>query len=157
VGLPRRRSHVSDAGTSARRRSACQSLGVSEFLDAAPVLVARDLDEALERYRRLGFEVSAYTDPGGGSGYYGYARRDAIQLHLAHVHDLDPRTNLVAAYLYVDDADAVYDAWTAAGVQGRFHPPSDTDYGLREAAYVDPDGNLLRFGSWLPGHGPTPD
>ncbi len=133
-------------------RHACHSLGMTKFLDVAPVLVTRDLDGALERYRLLGFEVSAYTDPGGGSGYYGYARRDAIHLHLTHVRDLDPGTNLVSVYLYVEDADALYDAWTAAGVPGRFHSPSDTDYGLREAAYVDPDGNLVRFGSWLPGH-----
>jgi len=55
----------------------------------------------------------------------------------------------------VSDADAVYDEWTAAGVEGRFHPRADTDYGLREAAYVDPDGNLVRFGSRLPGHVPA--
>jgi hypothetical protein len=27
------------------------------------------------------------------------------------------------------------------------HEPVDTDYGLREFAHVDPDGNLLRVGS----------
>ena len=26
-------------------------------------------------------------------------------------------------------------------------PPADTDYGLREFALVDPNGNLLRVGS----------
>jgi hypothetical protein len=26
----------------------------------------------------------------------------------------------------------------------------DTDYGIREGGHVDPDGNLLRFGSPLP-------
>jgi hypothetical protein len=26
-------------------------------------------------------------------------------------------------------------------------PPTDTDYGLRELALVDPSGNLLRVGS----------
>ncbi|MGH9261162.1 MAG: hypothetical protein ACRD08_14930 [Acidimicrobiales bacterium] len=36
-----------------------------------------------------------------------------------------------SAYLYVDDA--LY-----------------TEYGLREGAHVDPEGNLLRFGSALP-------
>jgi hypothetical protein len=28
--------------------------------------------------------------------------------------------------------------------------PVDTDHGIREGAHVDPDGNLLRFGSPLP-------
>jgi hypothetical protein len=42
---------------------------------------------------------------------------------------------------------------TRAG--GRFAGIEDTDHGLRESAHVDPDGNLLRYGSWLgdgPGH-----
>jgi len=122
---------------------------MAEFLQAAPVLVTHDIGAALRRYRLLGFEVSAYTDPDGGTGYYGYASRDAVRLHITQVRGLDPLTTVVSAYLYVSDADAVYAEWTAAGVEGRFHPPADTDYGLREAAYVDPDGNLVRFGSWL--------
>lgn len=62
---------------------------------------------------------------------------------------VDPLTTLVAVYLYVADADALHAEWTAAAVEGRFHAPTDTDYGLREGAYVDPDGNLLRYGSRL--------
>jgi hypothetical protein len=30
-------------------------------------------------------------------------------------------------------------------------PPTDTDYGLREGAHIDPDNNLIRFGSPLAG------
>ena len=43
-------------------------------------------------------------------------------------------------------ADAVAARW--AGI-GRTGAPVDTVYGLREGAHVDPDGNLLRFGSPL--------
>ena len=33
---------------------------------------------------------------------------------------------------------------------GRLHgAPEDSDYGLREFALVDPDGNLLRIGSFI--------
>jgi len=32
-------------------------------------------------------------------------------------------------------------------IDDRLVPPVDTDYGPVEGAYVDPDGNLLRFGS----------
>jgi hypothetical protein len=49
------------------------------------------------------------------------------------------------AYLYVDDADALHAEWSS--VEGRHHRPEDTPYGLREGAYVNPDGNLLRYGS----------
>jgi uncharacterized glyoxalase superfamily protein PhnB len=60
---------------------------------------------------------------------------------------LDPKTTTSVCYLFVDDADAVYAAWTAAGVEGRFRAPVETTYGKREFGYVDPDGNLLRVGS----------
>jgi hypothetical protein len=108
----------------------------------AAVLPVRDLAAALEHYRRLGFAVSTYE--GGG---YGYARRGAADFHLALVPDLAPRTTTSAVYLHVDDAEALYSEWRSAGVEGQFFEPSDTDYGLREGAHVDRDGNLLRFGS----------
>ena len=121
---------------------------------ASPVLCTRDLPAALERYARLGFTVWAYED----GEDYGYARRDGVWLHLTRVADLDPATTLVSAYLYVEDADALYAEWSAAGAGGRLHTPEDTPYGLREGAFVDPDGNLLRFGSPLPGTtSPVPD
>lgn len=113
--------------------------------EIAPVLPVRDLAAALEHYRRLGFDVEAY----GGADYYGYARRDEVALHLARVHHVDPATSNVAVYLYVDDADALAAEWAAAGTGGRDLRPVDTDYGLREGAHIDPDGNLLRFGSPL--------
>jgi hypothetical protein len=47
------------------------------FEDVAPVVPVRDLQVALERYRRLGFEVRAY---GHGTGY-GYAQRGAVSIH----------------------------------------------------------------------------
>jgi hypothetical protein len=65
------------------------------------------------------------------------------------VKDLDPSMTTSACYLYVSDANALYETWRAAGVGGRLQPPADTEYGLREFAHVDPDGNLLRIGSPL--------
>lgn len=109
----------------------------------ATILPVRDLDTALDHYRRLGFRVSPYD------GAYGYAVRDGADFHLSVHRDLVPRRNASAVYLYVDDADALYAEWRAAGVDGQFFEPHNTDYGLREAAHVDEDGNLVRFGSWL--------
>jgi catechol 2,3-dioxygenase-like lactoylglutathione lyase family enzyme len=118
---------------------------VTTFDSVSPVLPTRDVPAALERYGRLGFEVSRYD----GGDFYGYARRGGVWLHLSLVEDVNPRTTLVSAYLYVSDADALHAEWSSSGVEGRFQPPTDTDYGLREGTYVDPDGNLLRYGSWL--------
>jgi catechol 2,3-dioxygenase-like lactoylglutathione lyase family enzyme len=109
----------------------------------APVFVTTDLSRALSHYERLGFRVEAYE----GADYYGYAARDGIEIHLASVAEIDQRTTTSCAYLWVDDAAALYDEWSSAGVGGRTTPPEATDYGLQEGAHVDPDGNLIRFGS----------
>ena len=109
----------------------------------APVFATTDLARALAHYQRLGFEVEAYDN----ADSYGYACRDGIEFHLAKVDHLDPLTTTSCAYVWVDDADALHEEWAAAGVGGRLHPPSPTAYGLNEGAHVDPDGNLIRFGS----------
>lgn len=112
---------------------------------AAPILVSSDVRSSLERYRALGFMVSPHED----GRQYGFLRRGEAWLHVGYAPDLDPLTSLVSAYLYCDDADALHAEWSTSGVAGRHVPPVDTDYGLREGAYVDPDGNLLRYGSPL--------
>jgi hypothetical protein len=40
-------------------------------------------------------------------------------------------------------------AWLAAGVEGRFSAVKQTEYGMDEFAFVDPDGTLHRVGSRL--------
>ncbi len=110
----------------------------------AAVLSVRDLPLALEHYGRLGFSVRAYQ-----GGVYGYAERDGLNLHLNVVPSLSSATTTSAVYLYVDDADLLYAEWRSAGVSGQFFEPHDTEYGLREGAHVDRDGNLIRFGSAL--------
>jgi catechol 2,3-dioxygenase-like lactoylglutathione lyase family enzyme len=115
---------------------------------AAPVLITTDVQAALERYRALGFMVSAHAD----GHEYGFLRRGEAWLHVSFAPDVDPSLNAVSAYLYCDDADALHAEWTASGAAGRHVAPMDTDYGLREGAYVDPDGNLLRYGSPLAHH-----
>jgi hypothetical protein len=104
----------------------------------APIFAVHDLDAAMDHYRRLGFAVRAY--PGGG---YGFAHRDDIEIHLGVVPDDDSRTS--SAYLFVDDADDLAQAWRSAGIE--VHTPEDTDWGQHEGAIVDPDGNVIRFGS----------
>lgn len=115
------------------------------FLRLAPVLPVRDLDAALDRYRRLGFEVRAFA----GNARYGFVDRDGVSLHLTEWAEHDPRRSASAVYLYVSDADAVHAEWAAADVAGRLNDPTDTDYGLREFAFVDTDGTLHRVGSPL--------
>ena len=113
------------------------------FTRMAPVFPVRDLEQAVEHYRKLGFAVRHFE----GSEAYAFAERDGLELHLARVDDLKPKRNMSAVYLYVDDADDLYREWSSAGIDGRVVEPSDTSYGLREGACLDRDANLIRFGS----------
>jgi catechol 2,3-dioxygenase-like lactoylglutathione lyase family enzyme len=115
------------------------------FDEVAPVIPVRDLDAGLDRYRRLGFDTQAY----GGAERYGYARRGKVQLHLAESGRHDSLRDGAVIYLYVSDADALRAEWKSAGVDGRITKAHDTAYGLREFAYVDPDGTAHRVGSPL--------
>lgn len=115
------------------------------FTSVAPVLSVRDLDAALDRYRRLGFRVHAYSGP----ERYGYADRGAVSLHLAERDEAETERSSAVIYLYVSDADALHAEWTNAGVKGRMIGPHDTPYGLREFVFIDKDGTVHRVGSPL--------
>jgi catechol 2,3-dioxygenase-like lactoylglutathione lyase family enzyme len=109
--------------------------------DITPIFPVRSVRDALDRYVRLGFETDAFDET------YGFARRGSVSIHVSYSAGWNPDTSDCMAYLYVDDADALHREWSS--VEGRHHPPTDTGYGLREGAYVDPDGNLIRYGSPL--------
>lgn len=116
--------------------------GVS-FDRLSPVFPVRDIQLAVEHYRKLGFAVRRHNRPEP----YAFAERDGLELHLNQVKHLAPKRNMSAVFLYVDDADALYLEWSKAQVNGRLVAPTDTDYGLREGACLDRDANLIRFGS----------
>jgi catechol 2,3-dioxygenase-like lactoylglutathione lyase family enzyme len=109
---------------------------------SAPILPVRDLGIARAFYDRLGFATHEYE--GGG---YGFAKRDRVEIHLGVVPGHQASAANHSAYLWVDDADALAREWHAAGVH--VHMPEDTEWGQHEGAVVDPDGNVLRFGSRL--------
>jgi uncharacterized glyoxalase superfamily protein PhnB len=115
------------------------------FEAVAPIIPVRDLDVALARYEQLGFAARAYS----GEERYGYVTRDSVSLHLTESPEHDPLSSAPMVYLDVTDADAVHREWSAAGVEGRLVPPQDKAWGMREFAYVDPDGTLHRVGSPL--------
>jgi catechol 2,3-dioxygenase-like lactoylglutathione lyase family enzyme len=119
---------------------------MSVFERAAPIVPVRDLDAALDRYRRLGFAARRYDGP----QRYGFVDRGQVSLHLHEAPGHDPAATSSMVYLFVDDADAVHTEWAAAAAGGRFDAPRDTGWGMREFAYVDPDGTLHRVGSEIP-------
>ena len=119
------------------------------MLDVAPILPSRDLEATSAWYSRLGFERK-----GLWPDEYLIVRRGAVGLHFFHAPDVDPFTSIAGCYLYTADADAIFAEWAALDLPDSAIPrlhgaPQDTDYGLREFALVDPDGNLLRIGSFI--------
>ncbi|GAB4727654.1 bleomycin resistance protein [Mycobacterium avium] len=115
-----------------------------QFTSVSPIVPVRDLDVALDRYRRLGFDARVYQGP----ERYGFADRGSVSIHLTEWDEHDPSRTAASVYFYVSDADALYAEWAALdNLGGRLLAPHDTPYGLREFAYVDPDGTAHRVGS----------
>jgi len=111
-----------------------------QFRHFSPIFPVRNLAAALAHYSALGFDTFAYADGDG----YGFADREGTGLHLAA--DPDP-VHHASMYLYVRDADALYEEWSRPGIGGHTRPVGPTPYKLREGSHTDPDGNLIRFGS----------
>jgi hypothetical protein len=115
-----------------------------DFTSVSPIVPVRNLDIALDRYRRLGFDARAYEGP----ERYGFVDRGSVSIHLSEWDEHNPKRTAASLYFYVSDANAVYAEWKALeDLDGRLIAPHDTPYGLREFAYVDPDGTLHRIGS----------
>jgi hypothetical protein len=117
-----------------------------DFTSVSPIVPVRNLDIALDRYRRLGFDAHGYEGP----ERYGFADRGSVSIHLSEWAEHDPRRTASSVYLYVSDTNALYAEWEAVEyLEGRLVAPHDTPYGLREFVYVDPDGTAHRVGSPL--------
>ena len=112
---------------------------MATFRSVSPIFGVRDVGAALAHYERLGFTTRDY-----GGGIYGFATRDGIEIHLGSLPAGTEWTR-TTAYLYVDDADELAAEWRAVGAE--VHGPQDTEWGQHEGALVDPDGNVIRFGS----------
>jgi DNA-binding MarR family transcriptional regulator/catechol 2,3-dioxygenase-like lactoylglutathione lyase family enzyme len=123
-----------ETGTGLRR--------LRQFRQFSPIFPVRDLAAALAHYTALGFETLAYAD----GADYGFANRDGTGLHLA-AHPDHGHQHSAETYLYVRDADALYAEWTRPGIGGETRPVGLMEYRLREGSHIDPDGNLIRFGS----------
>lgn len=128
--------------------------------NAIPAFPAQDVAATVAFYRdRLGFEVAYQQE--------GFARllRDEVELHLWESGDSGWRSRTDFAdnpvcsgaetfiagtsscRVLVDDVDGLYEEMRAAGVLHYADPgsPTDTDFGTREFAVTDLDGNLIVF------------
>lgn len=104
-----------------------------------PVFVVADMERAADHYRKLGFEVSYHDDN------YAFAEHGALNLHLELAEANGPGPGSGVLYIHCLDADDVVEAWRKAGID--ITDPENKPWGKLEGEHVDPDGNIIRFGS----------
>jgi catechol 2,3-dioxygenase-like lactoylglutathione lyase family enzyme len=118
----------------------------ARFEDVQPVLPVRDLAAALAFYtERLGFQF-LFGDRGGAPAYAGVGR-DGVELHLQWQSEADigRSAGLANVRFLVDDPDALFQELRAANAVPAGKAVRDTEWGTREFAFYDPDGNGLTF------------
>jgi uncharacterized glyoxalase superfamily protein PhnB len=131
---------------SQRELQVARSGGPVQVIGHEPVFRVTDVPRAVQHYQRLGFKTDYHDET------YAFASLGNLTLHLAHddgnggwpgYHPGGHMTSVL--YVHVEDADQLAASWRAAGavVEG----PRNEDYGKREGQHIDPDGNLIRFGS----------
>src|SRR5215469_2026275 len=124
-------------------------LPAGRCLSVAPGMPTTNMARTVEHYRRIGFTFSAPGSANPAEAGFAIAERDGIELHFALKQDHDPARTATWVYIRVEDADVMSEEFTAAG-GGQGRPVATTDYNMREFPHIDPDGNLLLFGSRLP-------
>ncbi|MEU3736942.1 VOC family protein [Streptomyces sp. NPDC032198] len=118
-----------------------------------PMFPCHELDETLDFYRAIGFEVTFYQK---APNPYAVVRRDTMELQFYRLKGYDPRTSHSTCYVVTDRVDALNEAFRAGLKQTLGRIPTsglprigltkDTSYGVRQFLMTDPAGNCVRVG-----------
>jgi len=126
---------------------------MADNVSIQPVLHYRDPDKALRFLADVfGVEEKAvHRDPDGrvvyveaalGDCWFGFGRT----AEGGSPFDLGP----TAVYVTLDEVDSMHERAATAGAE-IVMPPTDQDYGSRDFAARDPEGNVWCFGTYRPG------
>lgn len=120
-------------------------------------ITVNDPDEALTFYRdALGFEVRNDVSSGGFRWVTVGAPGQDLDVVLSQPHGgrsqeegdalqaLVTKGSMQAALLSSDDLDATFEALRASGAEV-LQEPADQPWGVRDCAFRDPSGNLIRI------------
>jgi predicted enzyme related to lactoylglutathione lyase len=104
------------------------------------VFTVSDMPRTVDHYEKLGFEVGHHDES------YAFAERAGkLNIHLQCYDGTGPHPGGSTVYLHTNSADEIADEWRKAGLE--VTGPENFDYGKYEGTHVDPDGNVIRFGS----------
>ena len=114
-----------------------------------PLFFTMNIPATLAYYRdKLGFEcLGTWQDP----PVYAIMARDQHVIHFRCAEPPSPNPDkypdeLLDAYVFVDDADALYAEYAAQDVEFT-RRPANMPWGCREFVIKDCDGRLLAFGA----------
>lgn len=118
---------------------------MARFEAVHPVVDVRDVLATANWFcLKLGFEPLFFDEE--ESPNYGGVGRDGIEVHLQWHSAEEWESMTGSAYRFlVDDPDALFEEYRAAGVQPPAMIVADTTWGTREFGLYDPNGNALFF------------
>jgi uncharacterized glyoxalase superfamily protein PhnB len=123
-----------------------------KFLATAPVLLVADVVAAANYYRdKLGFDYDKFW---GEPPDFCMLRRDGLTIMLSRTHkkNIKPHWQVVGnmwnVYLWVDDAEAMYQELIARGAKIDYEL-GVKDYGVKEFGVQDLDGHDIGIGQIL--------
>ncbi|MET1071475.1 MAG: VOC family protein, partial [Umezawaea sp.] len=121
-----------------------------------PILPCRSIDEVLDFYQAIGFEVT-YRQKSPNT--YAIVRRGGIELQFFVLKAVDPANSYSTCYVITSDVDDLYRSFrdgirAATGrvpLRGvpRIGALKDMSYGVRQFVMTDPGGNMIRIGQPL--------
>ena len=121
-----------------------------QFRGTAPYFLVRNLKESLEYYHQaLGFDMpKLWGDPPS----FAMPSRDGFIFMLKQAESEDTVTTshdqggFWDAYVWINDADALFAQCQANGATIEYEPCIQEDYDMKEFAVRDPDGHVIAFG-----------
>jgi uncharacterized glyoxalase superfamily protein PhnB len=119
-----------------------------------PVLRYNDAHAAIDFLERaFGFQRHAVHEGDDGQIVHSELRfgDQVVMVSSAGAGDspFDQGVGQAVVYVVVDDVDPLHETAKAAGAE-IVMPPTDQDYGSRDFAARDPEGNVWSFGTYAP-------
>jgi hypothetical protein len=124
-----------------RQRHVKAGIGGWAVINVDPIFTVTNVSRTTNHYERSGFEIDHHDE------IYAFARRrDSLTIHLSVTEDSAQARGPSTSIAMMQTNSPTPGAWPGS----RWYGPHDFDYGKREGAHTDPDGNVIRFGSPRP-------